>query len=877
MSQEAASARFPLDGALVPGLLLLVARELVLYDPPRELAWQLFHELKDAPKPAWLALFLPRPYPTLFDDPVGLALAAMATGLAAAYALAALTGARPRVRAAILGLAALVLVALPTAAVISLGLATGRPYGHDGGVVQLPLALNRILAGQSPYGADYSDSILGWQSRSSVFWAPLGGNPIIHHHWYLPGMDLVMLPAYILARGLFGFFDARLVTFAGFLAAALLAPRLVEGAEARLAAAALVAVSPFVFWHQIFGTNDVLSAVPLLVAALLASRGRRDAAAVMVGVAASIKQLTWPFVPFFIVNLSGLESLRAVATRRGLVRLARPAAIVGAVLFAIAAPVAFLDPHAFLADIFRYQVGSPGSEQYPLGGTPGFGIANLLIYAGRVHSLGEYFPFQRFYLLFIPVGLLLLLYQLRLRTLGSVFVAGSAALLTSVYLSRIVNPNYVVLAALLLPLGMLMDRRLSADVALVPLLTVLLASEVSLRGVLHETWADAQASGAGLGIPGWLQPDPAGPRWRDPLSTGLAGLLAGLGIAYLLAALAGLGRRGRLAILATTAAVAIVIPTWVVAHVGIGAGLRRAQDRWYVEVLRSREAPGPGAWADRPGYRPTPVMESWTTSWRRDPPRPISELPPSPLAFALGRSMRGLGLLDPRFFTVLASLAAAICAWALARQDDALALIAVLLLAPAGAIGIVFGSGAAVVVALLLAAWVAARVSTYGGGALLGAATAGRPEALLLAPLVAIRRAPLRVSAGIAAGLSIVCLPLAAPFPGEFLRWVFETPALAPGLGLSNALYYRPMEPGPILAVWRIAAPLALAGLAALLVRSGHGRARPLAAAGALWAAALFLLPSMPAHAAAVPIVLLTAGALTPRTVSAAKPRMPSR
>jgi Glycosyltransferase family 87 len=865
-----------MDGALVPGLLLLVARELALYDPPRELAWQLFHELKDTPKPAWLTLFLPRPYPTLFDDPVGLALATIATGLAAAYALAALTGARPRARAAILGLAAFVLIALPTAAVIALGVATGRPYGHDGGVVQLPLALDRILAGQSPYGADYSNSILGWQSRSSVFWAPLGGNPIIHHHWYLPGMDLVMLPAYLLARGIFGYFDARLVTFAGFLAAVLLAPRLVEGAEARLAAAALFAVSPFVFWHQIFGTNDVLSAVPLLLAALLAARGRRDAAAVMVGVAASIKQLTWPFVPFFLVHLAGLESFGAIWTRRGLARLARPAAIVGGVLVAVVAPLAALDLHAFIADIFRYQVGSPGSEQYPLGGTPGFGIANLLIYTGRVRSLGEYFPFQRFYLLFIPIGLLLLKHQLRERTLGSVFVAGSAALLTSVYLSRIVNPNYVVLAALLLPLGMLMDRRLSADVALVPLLAFLLATEISLRGVLQTTWADAQAWGAGLGLPGWLQPDPAGPRWRDPLSTGLSGLLAGLGLVYLLAAVAGLRQRGRRAILAGAAVVAIVVPTYVVAHVGIEAGLRRAQDRWYVEVLRSREAPGPGAWADRPGYRPTPVVEAWSTSWRRDPPRPIAEAQPSPLAFALGRSMRGLGLQDPRVFSVLAALIAALCAAALVRREDDAALIAVLLLAPASAIGVVVGSGAAVVLAFVLVAWVAARRSALAGGVLLGAATAARPEAVLLAPL-AIRSTPFVAVAALVVGSAVVSLPLAAPFGGELLRWAFGTPALAPGIGLSNLLYYRPVDPVPILRAWRIAAPLALVCLAAILIRSERGRARPLATAGVLWTVALFVLPGMPAHAAAIPIVLLTAGALEARAVSTSRLRSPSR
>jgi hypothetical protein len=191
----------------------------VPFDPPRELAWQLFHDLKSVPKPGWLEPLLPRPAAVLYDDPFALMLAAMATGLAAAYAIAAVAGAAPRVRATLIAIGATLLLGLPTVGFIALGLATGRPYGHDGGVVQLPLALDRVLAGLSPYGADYSASVLGWQSRSSVFWAPLGGNPIVRHHWYLPGVHLAMAPFYVLCRNLFGFFDPRLVTMAAYGAA----------------------------------------------------------------------------------------------------------------------------------------------------------------------------------------------------------------------------------------------------------------------------------------------------------------------------------------------------------------------------------------------------------------------------------------------------------------------------------------------------------------------------------------------------------------------------------------------------------------------------------------------------------------------------------
>ena len=37
---------------------------------------------------------------------------------------------------------------------------------HIATALQLPLALDKILAGESPYGADYSDSILGKEAPS---------------------------------------------------------------------------------------------------------------------------------------------------------------------------------------------------------------------------------------------------------------------------------------------------------------------------------------------------------------------------------------------------------------------------------------------------------------------------------------------------------------------------------------------------------------------------------------------------------------------------------------------------------------------------------------------------------------------------------------
>ena len=96
----------PLDAAVVPGALLLIARDLLLHDPPRVLAWRLLHEPRLAQLPGWLAPFLPRPSGVFDRDPVAMLLASFAVGLAAVYFVAAMTGARARVRATLLATAA---------------------------------------------------------------------------------------------------------------------------------------------------------------------------------------------------------------------------------------------------------------------------------------------------------------------------------------------------------------------------------------------------------------------------------------------------------------------------------------------------------------------------------------------------------------------------------------------------------------------------------------------------------------------------------------------------------------------------------------------------------------------------------------------------
>jgi hypothetical protein len=109
-------------------------------------------------------------------------------------------------------------------------------------------------------------------------------------------------------------------------------------------------------------------------------------------------------------------------------------------------------------------------------------------------------------------------------------------------------------------------------------------------------------------------------------------------------------------------------------------------------------------------------------------------------------------------------------------------------------------------------------------------------------------------------GLVVVAMPLLILFPGELVRWAREPRPLAPGIGLSNVLYYRPGDPTVPMAALGILSPILLVSLTAGFLRSA--RTYSMMAAGALWTTALFLLPSVSPHTVAVPIAILAIATL---------------
>lgn len=765
-------------------------------------------------------------------------------------------------RAALIAIAGIVLVVLPTLSLVALGAATGRPYGQDGGVVQLPLALDRILAGRSPYGADYSDSILGKEARVSDFWLPYGGNPILHHHAYLPGTHLLMLPFYLAARAAGTPFDPRAVTLLAFALAALLAARLPADPAHRLAAAAAVVVNPLVYWQQVFGANDLMVAALLLLCVRLGSR-RALLAAAALGTACATKQLAWPFAPFLVAALAGIRGPRDLATPEARARLAKVVLVSLGVFVVIVAPVALLDPRAFWGDIVVYNLGLKGGDAYPFGGTPGFGFANFLIYTGRVSSLRDHVSLAWSWLLLVPLALLLLRRQLKDGTEADALLNGSVMLLATLYFSRVVHANYLILAATLLPVAALLARRVAADVVVVPLLLLALAVETVENGLFRATWSQAVEAGLPARLEGMaraLLPH-AGPGLTDdPLGLLVAAVAAGLGIVYLVAAVCGAPPRVRLAGVLLAAMAVVAAPALVVMGMGKATGVVRSQDRWTARLVQDDRllhgAPVP------------PVAQAWSTSFQQDPPARIELVPPlspgsAPAAWLL-RKVKA----DPRALSLIAVLVVAVLLPRVVAAEHRPAALGVALLSPAAALGAVFGSGDIVLLAAAAGAVVLSRSpGTLAAGAVTGFATALVPRALLAVPFLILPLAaqpgpivPLLI--GLVLGWGIAVLPLAAAGPAAVAASLLPAARLEPGIGLSNLLLdlgHGGATAGMALGI--LTAVVAAAGaIAALRTRAEFPRLYALA--GALLLAGLITAPGASPHDLAVPIVLLLLGVI---------------
>jgi hypothetical protein len=314
-------------------------------------------------------------------------------------------------------------------------------------------------------------------------------------------------------------------------------------------------------------------------------------------------------------------------------------------------------------------------------------------------------------------------------------------------------------------------------VAVAPLLLLALAVEVAEHEVLRALWADAVAislPSRWTGLAAWLAPR-AGPALTvDPLGLLWSATAAAFALVCLLAGLLGAGPRARGRLVAIAMAVCVAVPALVVSGIGRSTGVVRAQDAWTAQV--------------RAGEGPV-VRESWSMSFRRDPPGTLDAAPAwAPGTVLLRRLTRLAGGLDPRLFT-LAAMAFAL--WLLRRivaRDRRPLAWAVAALSPAAAIGTVFGSPLALALAGLLGAWALLRASRPLAAAGVAAVTiAFVPVAAFALPawlLGGRTRDDVRLAFGAAACLAAALLPgLWISNPGS--AHMLAVPAALLALGLA--------------------------------------------------------------------------------------------
>ncbi|HKC14175.1 MAG TPA: hypothetical protein VKI41_19285, partial [Vicinamibacteria bacterium] len=357
----------------------------------------------------------------------------------------------------------------------------------------------------------------------------------------------------------------------------------------------------------------------------------------------------------------------------------------------------------------------------------------------------------------------------------------------------------------------------------------------------------------------------------DPLGLLLSATAAGLALVYLLLFALEASARLRAGLVVLAVVSVVLVPTLIIVSVGQGTGTPRAQDDWVVRVTADarRLVHGRSPFADAAPAGAEAGREAWTTSFRMDPPgalvpdRPV--LPPGSTTLAA----LAPGIRDPRLITLFAlGLLLALAASLVQPAQRPLAL-AVAGLAPPLAIGMVFGSPAALpLLALLGSLALATGGRAFWAGALAGAAGAldhrswlGVP--FLLAPLARGGRVPWpRVLGGVAAGYLVLVLPAALPDPGAFAAAVRGDGGLGPGLGLANLFLYWGAADGTLALTVFALAPLAAVLAAGALLRALRGRPSPLALAALAVGLGLYLSRAVSAEAVALPLVLLVLSAL---------------
>lgn len=325
-------------------------------------------------------------------------------------------------------------------------------FAHDGGVILTEEAVKYFLSGKNPYEEDYYGTAL--EDYYTVYKLGDIRNSVIQHYTYLPLTFILPLPFYILSKAILGWFDMRFIYLLMFILSLLILPRLTDSNQNKALLLTIFALNPLFTNFIATGRNDVFLLFWIILSVFFLTLDKPRTASAFLGFACVSKLTALCLIPFFLTYLLNKDSESVPFTQKisFVFKQAYPLVLI-IVIFIL--PFLIWDVHSFREDILNWD------EAYPLGGTPGFGFANLLLYTG--YSKNDYFPFKYLQLILgLPLLYFLLKRQLKNNTINLMLVNYGFLSLTLLYFSRFLHDNYIGYGFSIFCLGFFANKRNAA-------------------------------------------------------------------------------------------------------------------------------------------------------------------------------------------------------------------------------------------------------------------------------------------------------------------------------------------------------------------------------------------------------------------------------
>jgi len=328
-----------------------------------------------------------------------------------------------------------------------------KSYAHDGGVIHTKEAMKMFIEGKNPYTSDYRGMELEEQYLYENH--PFGLRTIIYHYPYLPLSFLLPIPFYYISINTLGWFDMRFIYLAAFLSSLWLALSFSKRYTNRLLILIAIGLNPVFSQYIIPGRNDILVFFFLLCIIYFLRSNKIQTASLFFGLAFTVKPTSWLLLPFFIHYIylrNGGTSF--IQKALGTFKKILPFVIL---VLIIIGPFLLWDLHSLKEDVFDFNLGKIQGSSYPLGGSPGFGFAQLFVFAG--YGEQDYIPFWIFQLIFCtPLLLIFMALQRRQNTVKAMVIFYTVLLFFFLYFSRFFHNNYIGFTLTLLCIGALMDE-----------------------------------------------------------------------------------------------------------------------------------------------------------------------------------------------------------------------------------------------------------------------------------------------------------------------------------------------------------------------------------------------------------------------------------